>query len=97
MVRFHPSPRMKGWVYILKLSNGKYYVGSTSNLTSRLISHKSGRSNYTSKHLPLDLVFSQEYDDVSRAKKVELWLKRLKSKEILERIIIDGKISKIIW
>lgn len=87
---------MEGWVYILKLSNGKYYVGSTSNLAARLVSHKGGRSNYTSKHLPLYLVFSQEYVDVSRAKKVELWLKQLKSKEIIERIITDGKISKII-
>ncbi|MBI3887566.1 GIY-YIG nuclease family protein [Candidatus Microgenomates bacterium] len=48
---------MSGWVYILKLANGKYYYGSTSNLPQRLKIHLCGKSPFTSKHLPLELVF----------------------------------------
>ena len=87
-------PTMRGWVYILKLSSGKYYLGSTSNLIQRLQTHRSGKSSYTSKFLPIELMFSQEYSDYFKAKRVELWLKGLKSKVIIERIIVDGKILK---
>ncbi|MBI4099996.1 GIY-YIG nuclease family protein [Candidatus Microgenomates bacterium] len=83
-----------GWVYILRLSNGKYYVGSTSNLLQRLETHKNGKSKYTSKHLPLELVFSQKCPDILIAKKIEIWLKDLKSRRIIEQIILDGKITR---
>ncbi len=31
---------MKGFVYVLKCSNGKYYTGSTTNLEKRLWQHQ---------------------------------------------------------
>jgi putative endonuclease len=84
---------MAGWVYILKLSNGKYYYGSTSDLFRRLESHQSGKSDYTKKYLPAELVFSQEYPDYSKARKIEKWLKNLKNTNIIERIIKEGVIK----
>ncbi len=85
---------MNGIVYILKLSNSKYYIGSTSNLPQRLQVHSSGKSKYTSKFLPFEVVFTQEFKDYSKARKAEFWLKKLKNREIVERIISDKKILK---
>ena len=35
----------------------KHYIGSTGNLTNRLMDHNSGRSKYTAKGKPWKLVF----------------------------------------
>lgn len=39
------------YTYILRLSNGKYYVGSTYNLQNRLREHSAGHDFYTKAHL----------------------------------------------
>ena len=83
---------MKGFVYILRLDNGNYYIGSTNSLERRIGEHKGGREKYTSKFLPIDLVFSQEYESLKMARNIERKLKKLKRKDIIERIISDGKI-----
>jgi putative endonuclease len=66
------------WMYILKCSDGSYYVGSTKNLNLRIIQHQSGKgSRYTSGRLPVELVYGEEYDGVSdayyREKQVQNW------------------------
>lgn len=49
-------------VYILLCSNGKYYVGSTTDLVRRLEEHAKGRGcGFTKAHLPFQLVYSAEY------------------------------------
>ena len=59
---------MKGYMYILKCSNGKYYVGSTTDLDRRLAQHQSGEgANFTKKHLPVELVYFEEYDRIDTA------------------------------
>lgn len=75
------------WMYILKLSNNKYYVGSTSNLEQRLFDHSHGKSPYTKKFLPVELKFSKQFPDIYTANKAEKYLKSLKSKIVIERII----------
>jgi len=75
------------WVYILRLSNNKYYIGSTTNLSQRIKDHNNGKSNYTSKFLPLTLQFSKEYATISEANLAEKYLKRQKSRIILEQVI----------
>lgn len=37
------------WVYVLVLENGKYYVGSTSNLAQRVHQHLSGNGSRATK------------------------------------------------
>lgn len=66
------------WMYILKCSDGSYYVGSTKNLDLRMIQHQSGKgSRYTSGRLPVELVYGEEYDRVAdayyREKQVQNW------------------------
>ncbi|HEX5370681.1 MAG TPA: GIY-YIG nuclease family protein [Dehalococcoidia bacterium] len=33
---------MKGYVYMLRCSDGSYYVGSTTNLSARIAAHEAG-------------------------------------------------------
>ena len=53
------------WVYILKCSDESYYTGSTSNIEKRISEHQNGLiKGYTSKRLPIELVFSEYFEDV---------------------------------
>jgi putative endonuclease len=53
---------MSFWVYILKCADGSYYTGHTDNLEKRLSEHCAGVCDgYTSKRLPVSLVFSQDF------------------------------------
>ena len=82
---------MKGYVYILQsLKNQRFYIGSTNDLERRFIEHNLGKTKYTSLNKPFKMVFSQEYENLEMARKVEFKLKSFKSRKILEEIIGDG-------
>ena len=55
-------------VYILQCANGQYYVGSTNNLADRLKEHQGDASalfkgaKFTKEHLPVKLVYTEEYE-----------------------------------
>lgn len=81
-------------MYILKCANGAYYTGSTNNLELRLKQHKIGKgTNFTRKHLPVKLVYCEEYERVHEAfyreKQVQGWSRKKK-----EALII-GKLSEL--
>lgn len=64
--------------YMLRCSDGSYYVGSTRNLATRLQQHATGLgSRYTSTRIPVELVWSLETETVAQAyaleKKVQGW------------------------
>jgi putative endonuclease len=66
------------YFYMLKCGDGSFYVGSTRNLEARMEQHYSGHGgDYTSKRLPVELVFVQEFDRVDEAwlreKQVQGW------------------------
>jgi predicted GIY-YIG superfamily endonuclease len=66
------------WMYILECIDGSYYVGSTNDLKRRLKEHQDGRgARYTTRRLPVKLVYSEEYNHVAevfeREKQVQNW------------------------
>ena len=66
------------WMYILECSDGSFYVGSTKNLELRLSEHQEGLgAKYTSRRLPIRLVYSEEFERISdaftREKQVQNW------------------------
>jgi len=66
------------WMYILECCDNSYYVGSTKDLKRRLAQHQEGvGANYTSKRLPVKLVYCEEYDRIDdafyREKQVQGW------------------------
>ncbi len=53
---------MTFWVYILRCSDGSYYVGHTDNLDDRISVHQSGQiEGYTRTRRPVRLVYSEEF------------------------------------
>lgn len=65
-------------MYILECSDGSCYVGSTEDLEYRLSEHEAAKgAKYTSRRLPVKLVYSEEYERVvdayAREKQVQNW------------------------
>ncbi len=74
---------MKGWMYILECADGSYYTGSTKDIELRLAQHQNGEgANHTSKHLPVKLVYYEEFDRIDEAfyreKQVQGWSRKKK-------------------
>ena len=68
--------------YILECANETYYVGSTKDLWRRIEEHQLGLgSNYTRKHLPVKLVFYQEFSRIDEAFERECQIKKWTSKK----------------
>jgi|SRR5690554_5466895 len=64
------------FVYIVQCSDKSYYTGITSNLEKRINEHNSGLfKGYTSKRLPVQLMYSQRYSDVNEAIRAEKQIK----------------------
>ena len=62
------NTNLVAYTYILECSNGAYYVGSTNDLERRLMEHQAGLgSRYTSSHLPVKLVYVEEYQTIEEA------------------------------
>ena len=74
---------MKAYTYILKCSNGSYYVGSTKDLNRRIEQHQSGEgANHTKKYLPVELIYYEEYTRIDNAfyreKQLQKWSRKKK-------------------
>ncbi len=66
----------RGWMYILRCSDGSYYVGSTNALDLRLAEHEAGEGGrYTSCRLPVKLVYSDVFPSVGQAYAAEVQVK----------------------
>jgi len=68
----------KGFLYILKCSDGSYYTGSTIDLDKRLAQHQEGKgANHTKKRLPVVLVYVEEHSTIGKAfyreKQIQGW------------------------
>jgi len=59
---------MKGYLYILLCADGSFYTGSTNDLERRLEEHQNGEgANHTRKRLPVELVYTEEFDRIDEA------------------------------
>jgi len=85
---------MKAYTYILECSDGSYYTGSTKDLERRLAEHQAGEgANHTKKHLPVKLLYYEEFTRIDEAffreKQIQGWSR--KKKEAL----MKGNIKKL--
>ena len=74
---------MKGYMYILLCSNGQYYTGSTNDMDRRLAEHQNGEgANFTKKHLPVELLYFEEFQRIDKAfyreKQIQGWSRKKK-------------------
>lgn len=83
---------MKGWVYLLlSQKDNKTYLGSTTDLDTRINEHNSGLCRSTKFRRPLKLIYSEKYDEIRNARNRERFLKTKLGRKELK--IIYGKIS----
>ena len=74
---------MRGYMYILRCSNGLYYTGSTRYLKRRIAQHQSGKgANFTRKYLPVELLYFEVYARIDtafyREKQIQGWSRKKK-------------------
>ena len=71
------------WVYILRGSNGRHYIGSTMDIEARFAQHCRGHTP-TTKRLgdQVTIVAKKEVDSLSEARKLEKELKAKKNPKL---------------
>jgi putative endonuclease len=71
------------WVYMLRGSSGRFYIGSTTDLDRRLEQHRQG-STYSTGRLgsTLELAASLELASLSEARAMEHEMKRKKNPQL---------------
>lgn len=82
------------FVYILKCSDGSLYTGSTTDLKKRVHEHNNLKSaaHYTKIRRPVYVVYSEELETLSLARKREALLKKLTREEKIT--LISKPLSK---
>ncbi len=80
-------------VYILKCSNGRFYVGSTQNIQTRYAEHATGRVKATRNILPVEIALFHPCATIAEARKLEYRIKQLKSRSIIERMVAEQSIK----
>ena len=88
---------MPFWTYMLHCRGGKLYTGHTDDLERRVAQHKTGAiAGFTRDHLPVELVWSQEFVTREEAKAAELQIKGWSKAKKLALIRGDwGRISHL--
>ncbi len=77
------------YLYILKSRSANwYYVGITDNVSRRIFEHNKGKTKSTKAFVPLDLVYSESYDNKTNCRKREIFLKKnhAAKKALIEKI-----------
>ena len=79
------------FVYILrsKVDNG-YYIGYTSDLNKRIREHNSGKTKSLKHRLPLELLYSEEYESKRDAKAREVQIKSWKGGDAFKNLLISS-------
>ena len=75
-------------VYILySLKDKKLYIGCTNNLSKRLNKHRSGRVTSTRNRRPLELIYSENFENKGEAFNRERFLKSLWAGRFKKKLI----------
>jgi predicted GIY-YIG superfamily endonuclease len=65
------------FVYLLRCSDGTFYIGHTDNLAARIEAHNAGTgSTYTAARRPVELVYREPHSSLESAVARERQLKR---------------------
>jgi putative endonuclease len=70
------------YVYFIELNNGDIYVGSTSDLKRRLLSHKNGQVHSTQQYRPVTLRSYVAVETEVKARQLERYFKSGSGKAI---------------
>jgi putative endonuclease len=72
------------YAYVIQSElTGHFYIGSAVNLNSRIADHNAGNTAYTKNQRPWKLVYSEEFEKLSDARKRERTIKSWKNKKYM--------------
>ena len=75
------------WAYIVRCADGTLYAGWTNDLNERVKTHNTGKgAKYTRSRLPVELVYSEEFETKEDAMRREWQLKHLTRRQKLALI-----------
>jgi putative endonuclease len=75
------------FLYILQSeTTHRFYVGSTNDLTRRLAEHARGHNLATRNRGPWQLVYKEEYETLTEARRRESEIKRWKSSKMIQAL-----------
>ena len=83
------------YVYVIySLKSNTYYIGTTDDVARRLEEHNSKfySKAFTSKGIPWELKLSYLCQNSNQAYKLEIFLKRMKFRKFIEKIIDNQNI-----
>jgi putative endonuclease len=76
------------YIYILySTSSDRYYVGYSSDLSTRLAKHNAGATRSTKPYRPWEMVYSESFETKSEALRREKQIKNYKSRNYIEGLI----------
>jgi putative endonuclease len=79
------------YIYILLCKDGSLYTGATNNLGKRFAAHVSGRGGkYTRSHLPIKILYSEEFATQSEALKREAEIKRWSRQKKISQLHLEN-------
>ena len=80
------------WVYVLiSKKDGNLYIGSSSNLKERLKYHNSGKVKSAKSRRPLTLLYNQQHETITSARKRENFLKSGQGRKWLKDEILKRR------
>ena len=83
------------YIYILKSINyKKSYVGKTTDIVRRLHEHNTGKSIYTSRYKPWELIYKEVFKTEKEAINKEKYYKSKKGRKEMKKIF--DKLSGVI-
>ena len=83
------------WVYILQNPVGKFYIGQTDDLSTRLENHNRTDKidvKFTRKNGPWTMLWSEAHPTRSAAMQRERQIKRKKSARWIRETLINGRV-----
>jgi len=85
---------MSAWFYILRLQSGSLYPGATGDLKQRYEEHCTKRAcKTTTLDPPISLVYSEEYETFSEARRREAQVKRWSRSK--KEALVSGDVIKL--
>lgn len=85
---------MPAWFYILRLKSGKLYPGATTDLKQRWKDHVAGTACRTTRYdPPTALVYQEEHETFSAARRREAQIKRWSGKK--KTALVAGERDKL--
>ena len=76
------------YVYVIQSdATNRLYIGKTENLKKRLSEHNSGKSAYTKKYIPWDIIYYEAHTNEKDMTRRENYLKTIQGHSAIKKML----------